>query len=121
MAWCFTLALVAGALVWFGSTSRSQPDRPIMTPEEAAERLARIHVGMSPTDVIQAIFPPEQSKAILRDGPIPNPASVTGPFAMYVEGWIFTVTYSAGKVVSRKMSLPPAPTRLDKILQVFGF
>lgn len=91
-----------------------------MTPEEAAERLAQIHVGMGPTDVIQAIFPPEQSKAILHDGPIPNPAAMTGPFAMYVDGWILTVTYSAGKVVSKKMGLPPAPTRLDKVLHLLG-
>jgi hypothetical protein len=91
VAWCFTLALVVGALVWFDSTPPSQPDRPIMTPDEAADRLARIHFGMSPTDVIHAIFPPEQSKAILREGPIPNPAALTGPFALYVDGWILGI------------------------------
>lgn len=120
-AWCLTLLLIAGALVVSSLWTTAQPEPPgTMTRAEAEERLARIHVGMGPTDVVHAIFSPERSKAILGAGPMPNLATVTGPYSQYVDGWFFEVTYSRGKVVSKKMVQADPPTPFDWLFHFIG-
>lgn len=94
----------------------SEPEPPAAAAVIQA-RFDRIVNGMTAADVWDVMYSPAQKKIVPRPGPqVPNGV----PLTSWVDGWVFEIKFSGGKVAAKRLRPPVPQSLLEHMLSTIG-